>query len=129
MASRAERGEDYGPEREAAMSAFMPTTKTVRDAYVYADADPDPDYNPDLSAAAFDRWLRHHDAAVLQAAAEAAEADADSEDHNDTTMRVYRAWSLWLTQRAARIRRGPASAAGIGVCDDRAGDFDRGDAA
>lgn len=48
--------------------------------------------------------LREHDADVLEAAAEAAAADADSDDHSETTMRVFRAWSLWLTERAARIR-------------------------
>jgi hypothetical protein len=96
---------DPQPELKPGDAEFAPTMNTIRDAYVWASSGGDPDFNPDRAIAEFDRGLRRHDAEVLEAAAEAAEADADSEDHNETTMRVYRAWSLWLTQRAARFRR------------------------
>ena len=76
---------------------FTPSTEQVRSHYVFDQSN---HWTPERGDA-FDRWLREHDAALIESLAERADSD-----WREGSWTLVRGTGNWLRNRAQQIREG-----------------------
>lgn len=83
---------------------YTPTTEDIREDYAwYKHAD---GMDQDEAAAQFDRWLREHDAALIESLAETLDKDEESTVNIALGGRGY--VDYWLREKARERREGVA---------------------